>query len=213
VSSLEVLAQGIGNTLIVTFGAFGVGAALGVPVALGRRSRRAVVRAVARAYVEIFRGVPLIAWVFIIYYGVAQEVGWLIGSIPAAIVALGLVSGAYLGEIYRAAIGAVPRGQWEAAAAIGLGGRTTLVRVVMPQSFRVAIPPAGTYAVGLLKDSSIASIIGAPEITLHAFNLAQATGQGLPIFLLAAGLYIALSVPLGLCSRWLDHRVRKQAAG
>lgn len=210
-AALDALAGGIGTTLQITAGAFAIGALLGLFVALARRSAHRAVATVGTIYVELFRSIPIIAWLFIIYYGLAQEAIRL-SSLTAAIVGLGLVSAAYLGEIFRASLASVARGQWEAASALGLGRGASLLRVIFPQAVRLALPASATYAIGLLKDSAIASIIGASDITLRAFNETQATGDGLLVFGVAAALYLALSVPLAVVARWLDHRLRRTVA-
>lgn len=203
---LGAVAQGIGQTLAITSGAFGVGAVMAVPVALVRRSPHPGLRLPATVFVEIVRAVPPIVWLFLIYYGLAQE-GLPIGTTRAAIFGLGLVATAYLSEIYRAGLGAVATGQWDAADALGLPALARYRRVVFPQALVVVIPPAATYAIGLLKDSAIASVIGAQDITFHAFERTQETLEGLSIFAVTGLVYIALSLPVAAVARFTDRRL------
>ncbi len=121
-SYLGRLSEGVQYTLLLTFAAFAIGALLGVLVAAARVSRFRPIRLLGIGYVEVARGVPPVAWLFLLYFGLAQ-IDFRIESLPAAIVGLGLISAAYLAEIYRAGLRAVPIGQFEAARAIGLGAK------------------------------------------------------------------------------------------
>lgn len=206
---LGPIAEGIGNTLLITFGAFAIGAVLGVPVALARSSRWRPVRVVAISFIELFRGVPPIAWLFIGFYGLAQF-DIRIGSMPAAVGGLGVISAAYMAEIYRAGLRAVPHGQWEAARAVGLSGVSIYRFVVAPQALATIFPPSATYVIGLLKDSAIASVIGAQEVTALALSEQQQSFEGLSVFLAAAVVYLALSLPLGGISRWIDGALTRR---
>jgi len=206
------ISQGIANTLLITFGAFAVGATLGAPVALARSSRWRALRTLAISFVELFRGVPPIAWLFIVYYGLAQfDVR--IASVPAAIGGLGIISAAYLAEIYRAGLRAVPQGQWEAGRAIGLTEGGLYRSVIGPQAVVTIVPPAATYAIGLLKDSAVASVIGAREITALALGEQQQSFEGMSVFLAAAVIYLALSLPLGGASRLADAALTRRLVG
>jgi polar amino acid transport system permease protein len=206
------ISQGIVNTLVITFGAFAIGALLGLPLALARSSRWRPLRLLSISSIELLRGIPPIAWLFIAYYGLAQfEVR--IESIVAAIGGLGVVSAAYLAEIYRAGLRAVPDGQWEAGRAVGLTEREMYRNVIAPQALVTVFPPAATYAIGLLKDSAIASVIGAREITALALGEQQQSFEGLSVFLAAALIYLAISVPLGGISRWVDALLTRRLVG
>lgn len=200
---LGPISEGIANTLLITFGAFAIGAVLGLPLALARSARWRPVRVAAISFIELFRGIPPIAWLFIGFYGLAQF-GFRIGSLPAAIGGLGIISAAYMAEIYRAGLRAVPHGQWEAGRAVGLTESRMYRWVIAPQALATIFPPSATYAIGLLKDSAIASVIGAQEVTALALSEQQRSFEGLSVFLAAAAVYLALSLPLGGISRWLD---------
>lgn len=208
---LKVLSQGIGQTVLITVTAFAVGAVLGLPLALLRRSRLRLVRLPATVVVETVRAVPPIVVLFLIYYALGSGLLQL-STFQAAACGLGLISMAYLAEIYRAGINSVHGGQWEATRALGLPILKTYTKVILPQSLIVVIPPAATFAIGLLKDSAIASVIGAQDITFRAFQETQATLQGLTIFGIAGVLYILLSIPIAVLARWTDHRLSRRAA-
>jgi ABC-type amino acid transport system permease subunit len=126
----------------------------------------------------------------------------------AAIVTFGVIASSYLAEIYRGGLAAIHRGQWEACAALGLSGLDAATRVVVPQVFRVVLPTMATYAIGLLKDSALASAIGVAEIAFRANAETQRTGLGLTFFVAAGVLYVGLSLPLAVLSRRLDSRIR-----
>jgi polar amino acid transport system permease protein len=213
VDYLGPVSEGIVNTLLITFGAFAVGAIIGIPVALARSARWRAFRVLGVSYVELLRGVPPIAWLFIGYYGIAQF-DIRIDAMTAAIGGLGLISGAYIAEIYRAGLRAVPVGQWEAGRAIGFTGPGLYRHVIVPQALATVFPPAATYLIGLLKDSAIASVIGASEITAHALGEQQAQStQGMSVFLAAAVIYMAISLPLGGLSRVVDVRLTRRLTG
>ena len=122
-------------------------------------------------------------------------------------VGLGLQGGAMLGEIFRAGIEAIDRGQREASLTLGLTPRQTMVDVIAPQAVRIALPPVGNYVIGLLKDTSIASIIAAPELMLRAKDLASSSFMPMQLYVLAAVIYFAMSFPLALLVRRLERRL------
>jgi polar amino acid transport system permease protein len=200
------LLEGVRFTLILTFGGFLLGAVFALPVAALRRSRFRIARVAAIAYVETLRGVPPIAWLFLLYFGLAQ-VDIRLSSLTAGVLGLGLIATAYLAEIYRAGLRAVPQGQLEAARAVGLGTAATYRHVVGPQAVVTIVPPAAAFLIGLLKDSAIASLIGVPEVTGLALRLTQQEFEGLAIFAAAGLVYLALSLPLAGLARWLGARL------
>ncbi|MCW2500318.1 MAG: hypothetical protein JWN87_1994 [Frankiales bacterium] len=208
---LQVLATGIQTTVLITAGAFGVGVVLGLPLALLRRSRNWLLRAPVIAVVEVIRAVPPIVWLFLVYYGLSSDLAQL-STFQAAVGGLGLIAAAYMSEIYRAGIEAVPDGQWEAGRALALPNLSLYRRVVLPQALVVVIPPAATYAIALLKDSAIASVIGAQDITFHAFQETQASLQGLSVFATAGLLYILLSLPIAAVARYADRALVQRMA-
>jgi polar amino acid transport system permease protein len=210
-NTLSVLAGGIGQTVEITASAFVIGALLGLPLAMGRRSGLWVLRAPVVVVVEVIRAVPPIVWLFIVFFVLGSGQVKLT-TFEAAAMGLGLIAAAYLSEIYRAGLNAVPAGQWEAARSLGLPGVETYRRVILPQAFLVVIPPMATFAIGLLKDSATASVIGANDITFRAVQLTQQTLHGLDNFLLAGALYLALSVPVAIVARTADRAVARRLA-
>ena len=123
--------------------------------------------AIASFYTSFFRGVPLLIQIYLIYLGIPQ-LGYVVGAVPAGVLALSLCYGAYMTEIFRAGISSIPRGQWEASRAIGLTPWQTMSRVILPQSMRLIIPPTGNQFISMLKDSSLVSVIGVWELMFLA---------------------------------------------
>ncbi|MFV0434890.1 MAG: amino acid ABC transporter permease [Leucobacter sp.] len=204
------LLTGLVTTVVITLGSFAIGAVLGIPIALARLSNIAPLRWLATAYVEIARGIPPIAWMLILYFGLQQFVK--MPPLLAACVALGIVAAAYMAENYRAGIRSVARGQREAAQALGLKGGDTFWRVIAPQGMGVALPPSATFLVGLLKDSAVASVIGVSDIAFQALVLTQQGNPGLPIFFTAGLVYLLLGIPLAVLARWVERLVRTRIA-
>lgn len=184
---------------------------LAIPLVAGLRSGNRLVWLLTRGTIDLLRGIPPVVWLFILYYGVSIGVIRM-SALQAAVIGLGLVAAAYLAEIFRGAIGSVHQGQWEASSALGFRTGTAWGRVIGPQAWRTAIPAYTTYGIGLLKDSSIASTIGVAEIVFMSNQYARQSGEGILVFFIAAGIYILLSMPLGMLSRHLDTKMRKAVA-
>jgi polar amino acid transport system permease protein len=211
VDYLRAILTGVPLTLLVTACGFALGAIGGVPLALARRSRFFAVRAVARTLIEFLRGIPPIVWIFLIYFGIGTGV-ITVSPLVAAVAAFGVISCAYMAEIYRGGLSAVPAGQWEAGAALGMGHRDQLSKVIGPQVFRVSIPAAATYAIGLLKDSSIAYTVGVQEILFNADLQAKQASDAIVPFLYAALVYVIITIPCAWAARSLDAGLRRKVA-
>ncbi|MFJ3958797.1 amino acid ABC transporter permease [Arthrobacter sp. NPDC090010] len=208
--ALIAVVQGLPMTLLLTLSAFAIGIVGAVPVSLALTSPFAPLRWLARLLVDLIRGVPIIVWLFLLKFGIHFG-AFKFSPISAAIVGLGVVSVAYLAEIYRGGIQAVPRGQLEASKALGLSGGVTFFGVVIPQAFRIVSPSIATYLVGLLKDSSIASTIIVAEMVFQSQSYARQhpTVEGILPYVIVGIIYIALSLPVAYLSRRLDARMRK----
>lgn len=206
---LLALLQGIPWTLAVTATAFVIGLVLGFPLCGLRVCRSKPLRLLAATVILILRAIPPIVWLFFIFFGLGG--GWLtLSPFAAATLGLGLITAAHMAEVYRGALTGIPAGQYEAALVLNLSARQRFLDVILPQLVRIAIPAAATYAIGLLKDSAIASTLGVVDISAAAYQQTQQTFQGLPVYSLAALLYIALSVPVALLARHLgDHLGRR----
>ncbi|MEE9965026.1 MAG: amino acid ABC transporter permease [Propionicimonas sp.] len=197
-------------TLVISIGAFLVGFVLAIPLTFLRRSRMAPIRAAAGFLIDFARGIPPIVWLLFIYFGLPMlQIRF--NPITAGIVGLGIFSAGFLAEIFRGGLLAVPRGQFEASEALGLGGWTRFSVVIVPQAFRAMLPGLATYFIGLIKDSSIASVIGVTEMAYTAAAYARMSPEGIYTFFVAAAVYIGLSVPFGLLSRNLETRLQAGA--
>ncbi len=208
--AFSAVLQGLPMTLMLTASAFAIGIVGAVPLAVGLSSSNIVVRLACRLFVDLVRGVPIIVWLFLLKFGI--QIGtFKFDPVSAAIVGLGVVSVAYLAEIYRGGLEAVPRGQGEASGALGLSRGTTFLHVMVPQAFRIVSPSIATYLTGLLKDSSIASTIIVAEMVFQSQSFARQhpTMEGILPYVLVGILYIALSLPVAYLSRSLDARMRK----
>ena len=205
--AVEYIAPGAANTALLTSISFAIGALVAIPLTLARRSALLPLRGLVRAIVELVRSIPVLVWLFIVFFGLPQE-GLSPSPLVAAVITLSVVSAVYLSEIYRGGIAAIDRGQWEASHALGLGRIDTGSRIVGPQVFRVVLPPVATYGIGLLKDSALASTIGVVELTFRANSETQITGQGLTAYVVAGVIYVLIGLPLAVVSRHVDSRLR-----
>jgi His/Glu/Gln/Arg/opine family amino acid ABC transporter permease subunit len=203
-NSLLLLMLGAWTALRVTAGALAVAIVLGLALGAAAASGQRVVRAVIFAYVEFFRTIPALTLLFAIYFGL-PAMGILVDSIPAAIIGLGLMGGAYLCEVFRAGLGAIRRGQREAARSVGMTPFAVLAYIVLPQTWRIVLPPIGSYAIMLLKDTSVASAIAAPEIMFYARQLVNNTLQTTAVYVAVAAIYLVLSLSLARVTRWLER--------
>jgi polar amino acid transport system permease protein len=204
---LPVLWHAAGMTVRVTAGALIVALLLGLLVALMRISPLRLLRYIALVYTDVLRGTPALVQLFIIYFGLS-DLGLEFDPVSAAIVGLGINGAAYVGEIYRAGIEAIHRGQLEAALSLGLTPLKAMRFIVLPQAVRIMLPPLCNYAILLVKDTAIISTIAAPEIMFEARRLVQATfmhGISGQIYLLCAVFYLALTLPLSHVARRLER--------
>lgn len=204
---LKQIALGIPLTLLITGLSLLYGAILGLPLVAARRSRYSVLRRVAEIYVNVVRAVPPITWLFLIYFGLPQY-GLKLSTIDAAIFGFSIISSAYLAEAYRAGLLSISKGQWEASTALGMGFIDRTRYIITPQAFRVFLPIIAAFAIGLLKDSALASTIGVHEMTYQATLAARVSHNGLLAFTIAGLLYIAISLPLALVTRRVDRNLR-----
>lgn len=202
------LMLGAATTIAITLGSLAVAIILGLALALIKLMDIRPVNWLINAYVELFRNTPVLVQVFIIYFGLPY-VGLNIDPFPAAIIGLGLNGGAVLSEVFRAGLGAIHHGQREAALAVGMTPWNSLRFIILPQTWRITLPPLGNYAIALLKDTAIVSAIAAPEIMFYARNLVTSTFETTFIYILAALLYFCLSFPL---ARLVERFERQQRA-
>lgn len=192
-------------TIALSLIAFVGGAVVGLLVALARTSENKWASRVALVFTQIFQGTPLLLQLFLVFFG-APILGLDINPWVAAAVALMLNSGAFLGEIWRGCIQAVPRGQWEAAEALSLSYYWRMRGVVLPQAFKISVPPTVGYMVQIVKGTSLAAIIGFTEVTRAGQIINNATFQPLIVFGVVGAIYFFLCWPLSLWATRLERR-------
>jgi len=192
-------------TIALSLIAFIGGAVGGLLVALARTSENGVARALSSGFVQIFQGTPLLLQLFLIFFG-APVLGLDINPWLAAGAALILNTSAFLGEIWRGSIQAIPRGQWEAAEALGLHYVARMRDVILPQAFKIALPPTVGYMVQVIKGTSLAAIIGFAEVTRAGQIINNATFQPLVVFSVVAAIYFVLCWPLSLLAARMERR-------
>jgi glutamate transport system permease protein len=185
--------------------------AVGAVLAVGRLSRRAWVARLAGAWVELFRGLPLLLLILFLFLAL-PAVGITISVFWALVAGLTLYNGAVFGEIFRAGILSLPRGQTEAAYAIGLRRGQTLRLILVPQAVRRMLPALISQLVTLLKDTSLGFVIGYAELLRNGRTAVEFLGgrYSIPIYTAIAVVYIAVNASLSLLARWLDRRTRRR---
>ena len=203
--------MGAAVSLSISIGAMAIGLVLGMAAALMRMSERTWIRQPASFYVWLFRGTPVLVQLIIIYTGLPQ-VGISLGVVASALVGLGMNEGAYLAEIIRAGVSSVPKGQFEAARAIGMTWPKVMRVVVLPQAFRIILPPLGNAFNGLMKTSSLASVISMEELLRRTELLVQVKFKVLELFCVAALYYLALTTLWGFVQNWLEARASRSLA-
>jgi len=174
--------------------------------ALGRLSRNPYLNGIASFYVSFFRGTPLLLQILFIYLALPQA-GIVLPAVPTAIVALSLNYGSYMTEVFRSGIEAVPHGQTEAAQSLGMNSRTTFRRIIAPQAFRIVTPAVGNDFISMIKDSSLASVVGVQEILWRAQTAGRPTFQSMQTLLVAAFIYWVLTILFSLFQNRLERRM------
>ncbi|WQG59974.1 cystine ABC transporter permease [Pseudomonas sp. RTB3] len=206
--SAPFLLKGAYFTVILSLGGMFFGLLLGFGLALMRLSHLKLLSGIARVYVSFFRGTPLLVQLFMIYYGLPQ-LGIELDPLPAALIGFSLNMGAYACEILRSAIGAVDRGQWEAAASIGMTRAQTMRRAILPQAARTALPPLGNSFISLVKDTALAATIQVPELFRQAQLITARTFEIFTMYLSAALIYWILASILAHFQNRLEDRVNR----
>ena len=205
---LEALRWTVALTLVAFIGG-GIG---GFVVALMRVSPNRGVRWVAGLYVLLLQGTPLLMQLFLSFYGLAVVTGLRLDPWPAVALAFTLYSAAFLGDIWRGTIEAIPRTQWEAATALAMPRWRTLRLVILPQAARIAIPPTVGFLVQLIKNTSVAAIVGFVELTRAGQLMVNVTFQPMVVYPLVAALYFAICWPISLTAGRLEARLDARGA-
>jgi polar amino acid transport system permease protein len=200
-----LITQGVTTTLFISAISIAVATVIALAGAIAKLSRNGVIYGLATFYTSLFRGLPLLMQIYIIYLGLPQ-VGYVIGAIPAGILALSLCYGAYMTEIFRAGIESIDRGQSEAATALGLKPGQTMALVILPQAMRIIIPPTGNQFIAMLKDSSLVSVVGVWEIMYLARTMGQTEFRHIEMLITASMIYWLLSIGLEYAQSRIEER-------
>ena len=210
--TLPLLLSSAGMTVLLSCAAFPLAVAAGLAVAVGRLYGPAWLRPLLTGYVEVLRGTPLMLQLYAIFF-LLPKIGLALPALAAAIIGLALNYSAYESEIYRAGLKAVPLGQFEAALSLGLTKWQALRHVLVPQAVRIVMPPVTSDFIALFKDTSVCSAITVIELTKRYSVLALSTGRIVELAVVTAVLYLCMSWPLALLSRWFESRLDRPAAG
>jgi cystine transport system permease protein len=211
-SSLGPLLDGaIRGTIPLALSSFAIGLVLALGLALMRLSKRAWLSGIARGYISVVRGTPLLVQLFVIFYGL-PSVGIVVDPWPSAVIAFSLNVGGYAAEVIRAAILSVPKGQWEAAYMIGMSHRRALGRIILPQAARVSVPPLSNTFISLVKDTSLASLILVTELFRRANEIANFSTEFMVLYLEAAFLYWVICLVLSSAQGKLEKRLDRYVA-
>jgi polar amino acid transport system permease protein len=206
-SEFLYLLRAIPWTLLLSLGALLGGGILGLLIAILRTAPSRPLRWLAIGYIELFQGTPVLMQLFVVYYGLAVLFNLQVDPWPAVLLAFTLYSSAFLGEIWRGSIEAIPQPQWEAAACLALSFPKQLWFVILPQAARISIPPTVGFAVQLIKSTSIAAIIGFVELTRAGQLMTNTTFKPMIVYPIVAALYFILCWPLSLLAQTLERRI------
>lgn len=206
--NLDFLLKGAYYTLLITVVSMFFGFILALIVAMARLKGNVVIRNIARFYVSIIRGTPILVQIFIIYYGL-PDYGIRLGPFTAAYLSLSINIGAYLSETFRGAIISVSKGQTEAAMSLGLTQWQTMYKVILPQAARVAIPPMGNTFIGMLKETSLVSIVTVTELLRSAQLLIAQYYIAMPFYLAIAVMYWVMSLLFSYILTTVEKKLSK----
>ncbi|QQE75471.1 amino acid ABC transporter permease [Brevibacillus composti] len=198
-------------SLLLSLVSFAIGLVIAILTALARISGNKLLSGIARVYVSIIRGTPLLVQLFIIFYGL-PSIGMTIDPFPSAVIGFSLNVGAYASEVVRAAILSIPKGQWEAGYSIGMSYRQALVRIILPQAARVSVPPLSNSYISLVKDTSLAAAILVPEMFRKAQEIAAATYEPLLVYSEAALIYWMICLVLAAIQDRIESRLDRYVA-
>ncbi len=202
---LKFVPDGILRTFQVTVMSIVFALVIGLFTGLGRISRVTIINRIATIYVEVIRGIPLLVQLFYIYFALGQFIQ--VPRLAAAVIAMSVCYGAYMGEIFRAGIQSIPKGQMEAALALGMTRTQALRKVILPQTFRVILPPVGNEFIALLKDSSLVSILAVADLLRRGREYASQTFEYFQAYTVVALIYLVLTLFFSKLVAIMEERV------
>lgn len=206
-----LISQGAVTTLYISALSIVIATLIALVGAVAKMSKNGVIYGLASFYTSLFRGLPLLMQIYIIYLGLPQ-VGYVIGAIPAGILALSLCYGAYMTEIFRAGIESISRGQTEGAKALALSPAQSMVLVILPQAMRIIIPPTGNQFISMLKDSSLVSVVGVWELMYLARTQGQTEFRHIEMLITASMIYWLMSIGLEMAQARIEKRFGRSNA-
>jgi len=204
---IKFVPDGILRTFQVTIMAIILSFFVGLVTGLGRISRNVFINRIATIYVEIIRGIPLLVQLFYIYYALGKIVR--VPRITAAVIAMTVCYGAYMGEIFRAGIQAIPRGQMEAALALGMSRAQAMARIILPQTIKVVLPPVGNEFIALLKDSSLISILAVSDLLRRGREFASKTFYYFETYTIIAIIYLIMTLFFSRLVALMEERLNR----
>ncbi|MFG1330123.1 amino acid ABC transporter permease [Xanthobacter autotrophicus] len=208
IEQIAYLFRGAGWTIVLSLLGFVGGTLLGLPVALARASKSRLLRFLSGVLVQLVQGIPLPVIMFVVYFGISIA-GFDVPALVAAGVAMTLYSGAYLGEIWKGCILAVPRTQWEAGECLALTKTQRFIFVILPQALRIAVPPTVGFMVQIVKNTSYSVVINFFDLTYSAKVINNATYKPFTVFTIAALIYFAICFPMSLLASRFDRRLHR----
>ena len=206
IDNLPLLLQGALVTIEITVLSVGCGFFVGMLVALANLSNFKLIRLLARCYVDIIRGTPLLVQIFLIYFALPMIIGQTINPFVAAVTACSINSGAYVSEIFRAGIQSIDKGQMEAGRSLGLSWAQTMRYIIMPQAFKAIIPLLGNEFIAMLKDSSLVSVIGFEELTRRGQLIIAKTYASFEIWGTVAVIYLIMTISISQLVAYLERK-------
>lgn len=210
IESFPYVIKGIGYTLLISLVSMFFGLILGFFLAIGRMSKNLLLRIPARGYISFMRGVPILVLLFILYFGFPM-IGINFTAVTAALLGFSLNSAAYMAEINRSAIASVDKGQWEAAASLGLSYWQTMRRIILPQAIKIAMPPLSNVLLDLIKGTSLAAMITVPELFQKAKIVGGREFDYMTMYILAALIYWGICSIIALFQNYLEKRYESKS--
>lgn len=208
IEQIAFIFRGAGWTIVLSLLGFIGGTIFGLPVALARASRRRSLKILSGLFVQLVQGIPLPVIMFVVYFGISIG-GYDVPALVAAGIAMTLYSSAYLGEIWRGCIQAVPKTQWEAGECLALTNTQRFIFVILPQALRMAVPPTVGFLVQIVKNTSYAVVIGFFDLTYSAKVINNSTFMPFTVFTLAALIYFAICFPMSVMARRFERRLSR----
>ncbi len=205
-----MITQGLFTTVYISAVSIVIATLIAIIGAIAKLSNNGFAFAIASFYTSLFRGLPLLLQVYLIYKGLPQ-IGFMVDAVPAGITALSLCYGAYMTEIFRAGIQSIPRGQWEASRALGFRFGLIMRKIILPQAVPIIIPPTGNQFIAMLKDSSLVSVLGVWELMYLARTLGQRDFRHMEMLLTAAMIYWALTIVLEVIQARIEEKYKQKS--